>query len=295
MRLQEVFDALKRLLDRVLSLLQGRWGTDGNSVSVPAGGKPRPNLQGGTQVPGVPSKPLKTHEFSENNILPMKAFKGYLENFNTQNFLLSIGSVLATYKFDDWVPSTMLDPFLDDSFVRNDLDYLVIKYGAERYLETPILEVYQKWKRDMELSGESFAVILDTIAKQLDLNQKFMLATVQKEQSLLYKKTTSDVLYYKTGSVKYEFDAAYGCGYLDDGTIIPRFRGIKRQIIGAAWTFSNRASEWVPGTSIKTISGGTVTPENACTWACYRYTPHVYAQQSLHNIYKTYFPEELYV
>ncbi len=145
-----------------------------------------------------------------------------------------------------------------------------------------------------------------------NLNPKVILATLQKEQSLLTLSNSSNSARYRK---------AMGCGvYGDadhDGKTDNRFPGFGNQIWNGARVLSTYEDtyDWVPGktrtvTAYKSVTAThvvdgevvsyqktvaydkTIKPLNACTFALYIYTPY-YPQKGFWNIYTQYFEDPL--
>lgn len=129
-----------------------------------------------------------------------------------------------------------------------------------------------------------------------NLNPKIVLATLQKEQSLLTVSNTSNAA---------RLIKAMGCGvYGTDpvtGKTINRYPGFGKQVWNGARVLSTYeiTYHWFPGksktvTAYKTVDGKrisyskTIVPKNASTFALYTYTPY-YPQKLVWDIYLRYF------
>jgi hypothetical protein len=108
------------------------------------------------------------------------------------------------------------------------------------------------------------------------VSPKVVLATLQKEQSLLTKSGGQNAM-----------DWAMGCGKTDSVTYT-QYKGFGNQIWGGAQKLISNRSYWRPGISLS-IDGTTVYPKNASTHAQYRYTPHFGGVTSFWRIYWRYF------
>ena len=113
------------------------------------------------------------------------------------------------------------------------------------------------------------------------ISPKVILATLQKEQSLLTSKSPS----------QNALDWAMGCGKADSFTTY-KYQGFGKQIWFGAYKFKQNADLWKPGASQK-IDGSTVHPTNPGTHAQYRYTPHFPGVMSFWMIYWRYFGDPL--
>ena len=137
-------------------------------------------------------------------------------------------------------------------------------------------------------SGRDHAGVQKTAAEMIadasvkwGISPKVILATLQKEQSLLTKKSPS----------QNAMDWAMGCGKADSFTTY-KYQGFGKQIWFGAYKFKQNADLWKPGASQK-IDGSTVHPTNPGTHAQYRYTPHFPGVMSFWMIYWRYFGDPL--
>lgn len=113
------------------------------------------------------------------------------------------------------------------------------------------------------------------------ISPKIILATLQKEQSLLTRQSPT----------KESYDWAMGCGKADSFTSY-QYQGLGKQIWYGAYKFKQNAALWSPGAT-QMIDGGAVHPTNAGTHAQYRYTPHMGGVMSFWMIYWRYFGDPL--
>ena len=119
------------------------------------------------------------------------------------------------------------------------------------------------------------------------INPQFLLALLQKEQSLIETQTpTQNQLDWATG---------YGC--LDNQPCNERWRGFHKQINSAAEQFRyyyEHISEYNfrPGkTSV--VDGQVIIPKNTVTAALYNYTPHLQGNRLFKTIWDSYFVTRL--
>ncbi|MDO8916325.1 MAG: hypothetical protein Q7W16_09620 [Coriobacteriia bacterium] len=113
------------------------------------------------------------------------------------------------------------------------------------------------------------------------VSPKVVLATLQKEQSLISRASPS----------QYALDWAMGCGKAESYTIAS-YKGFGMQIWqGARVLIKNRAG-WRSGCSLP-IDRTTVYPTNASTYSLYRYTPHFAGVTSFWRIYWRYFGDTM--
>lgn len=129
-----------------------------------------------------------------------------------------------------------------------------------------------------------------------NMNPKIVLATLQKEQSLLTVSNTSNAA---------RLIKAMGCGVYgdanNDGKTDNRYPGFGKQVWNGARVLSTYeiTYNWFPGktknvTAYKTVDGKsvsytkTIVPKNASTFALYTYTPY-YPQKLVWDVYTRYF------
>jgi len=113
------------------------------------------------------------------------------------------------------------------------------------------------------------------------ISPKIILATLQKEQSLLTRQSPT----------KESYDWAMGCGKADSFTSY-QYQGLGKQIWYGAYKFKQNAALWSPGAT-QMIDGSAVHPTNAGTHAQYHYTPHMGGVMSFWMIYWRYFGDPL--
>ena len=137
-------------------------------------------------------------------------------------------------------------------------------------------------------TGKDYAGVQKTAAEMIydasvkwGISPKVILATLQKEQSLLTKGSPSQTA----------MDWAMGCGKADSFTTY-KYQGFGKQIWFGAYKFKQNADLWKPGATQK-IDGSTVRPTNPGTHAQYRYTPHFPGVMSFWMIYWRYFGDPL--
>ncbi len=136
--------------------------------------------------------------------------------------------------------------------------------------------------------ARSAASIIWRSAQAWNLNPKVILATLQKEQSLLTTSNSSNAS---------RLNKAMGCGvYTNSPNTYP---GFANQVYNGARLLAGyeKTYGWTPGMAKKvTVSAtgksATIAPANSCTFALYTYTPY-YPQQLFWNVYVTYFGDPL--
>ncbi|MFH0819188.1 MAG: hypothetical protein V1898_04300 [Patescibacteria group bacterium] len=129
--------------------------------------------------------------------------------------------------------------------------------------------------KDIDGKTKSAAQIIYNSCQRYVLNPKFILATLQKEASLVTRKTVTNSL----------LDQALGFGCPDGGGCSREYAGFANQIDAAANKIRNSyltdlsaknstISGWGIGIT-KNTGDGTVTPANQATAVLYTYTPWI--------------------
>lgn len=142
--------------------------------------------------------------------------------------------------------------------------------------------------------GRSAAGIISDATQGNGINPQVLLATLQKEQSLLTTGTSYDTAADPDGKLR----KAMGYGCPDSGGCDPRYAGFTNQVDGAAFQFrfnfdgstTKRFTDYQVGQTM-TFDGVAVYLSNRATAALYRYTPHISGNRSFYNSYFTYFLE----
>jgi peptidoglycan hydrolase CwlO-like protein len=124
---------------------------------------------------------------------------------------------------------------------------------------------------------KSAAEMISDACIKFNINPKTMLATLQKEQSLLTAKHPSQS----------QMDWALGAGKADTFTTYS-MKGFGNQIYWGAQKFDKNARDWHVG-STEPVDGNKQICDNAGTFAQYRYTPHYSGVMSFWTIYWRYF------
>lgn len=132
-------------------------------------------------------------------------------------------------------------------------------------------------------------IIVDA-AVQYQINPKFLLVTLQKEQSLITDDSPSTrQLDWATG-----YAVCDGC-YLDNPKVL-KFKGFGKQVDGAAgvmrWYYQNQSASFIKqkDTPIR-IDDQTFAPSSWATAFLYTYTPHLHGNQNFWRIWNTWFSE----
>lgn len=140
------------------------------------------------------------------------------------------------------------------------------------------------------------ADIIWRTAQQHNINPKFLLVLLQKEQSLVEDDDPTQK----------QLDWAAGYAVCDhcsmNDPVIQRWKGFGKQVNSAALQFTEgylqdiykygyTAGKYGPGITV-TIDGERVTPMNAATAAMYAYTPHLHGNQNFVAIWNRWFGRE---
>lgn len=140
------------------------------------------------------------------------------------------------------------------------------------------------------------ADIIWRTAQAHDINPKFLLVLLQKEQSLIEDEDPTQK----------QLDWAAGYAVCDDCSMsdpaLARWRGFGKQVNSAALqfiegymedidTYGVTAGKYGPGVTV-IIDGEEVTPANAATAAMYAYTPHLHGNKNFVAIWNRWFGRE---
>lgn len=134
------------------------------------------------------------------------------------------------------------------------------------------------------------ADIIYDAAQKYQINPKFLLVTLQKEQSLVTDDTPSDKqLNWATG-----YAVCDSCS-MDDPRI-QKYRGFGPQVDNAAgimrWYYNNSDRGYIKKKDIPTtIDDQTITPQSWATAFLYTYTPHLHGNQNFWRIWNTWFQQ----
>ncbi|MEI7498625.1 MAG: hypothetical protein WCK11_05105 [Candidatus Falkowbacteria bacterium] len=125
------------------------------------------------------------------------------------------------------------------------------------------------------------------------VNPKFLIVLLQKEQSLIEKKSPSQT----------QLDWAVGYGCFDGSPCNPRWQGFWKQVNSASLQFRDymdnpQLYNYQPNQTYTVSNTGrepmVVIPQNLATAALYNYTPHVYnGNFNFFTIWQRYFPKNI--
>lgn len=121
------------------------------------------------------------------------------------------------------------------------------------------------------------AQMIAEAAVAYDISPKVILATLQKEQSLIEKSNPQQK----------NLDWAMGAGATDSGRL-NGYAGFGNQVWAGARILDKNTRSYRTGAQ-RTIDGTLISPTNAATWSLYKYTPHMNGNLSFYMIYMRYF------
>jgi hypothetical protein len=124
--------------------------------------------------------------------------------------------------------------------------------------------------KNYRYGGKLASQIIAEQASANQINPRVILATLQKEQSLLEDARPS----------QYKLDWAMGCGVGNS-----RYKGFGPQIACGAQTLRYWYNNAKPGTSI-----GGAKPSNKATYSLYKYTPSVSGNRLFWDVWQMYWP-----
>lgn len=142
----------------------------------------------------------------------------------------------------------------------------------------------------------SAAEIIYNAAQDHNINPRFILVLLQKEQSLIEDDEPTQK----------QLDWATGYAVCDDCSLsdasISRWKGFGKQVNSAAMQFSDgyladiedsgiTQGDYGPGIAV-TIDNTRVVPQNAATAAMYAYTPHLHGNQLFVSLWERWFGHE---
>jgi hypothetical protein len=129
---------------------------------------------------------------------------------------------------------------------------------------------------------KSAAEIIADASVLFNVSPKVILATLQKEQSLLSTKSPKQS----------QYNGAMGAGMPDSGSVASNMQGFGNQIYWGAQKLNKNALDWHQG-AYEPVDGTDVYPTNEGTFAQYRYTPHFSGVVSFWTLYWRYFGDPL--
>lgn len=176
------------------------------------------------------------------------------------------------------------DPELQDwqSWATTDIQSFLDAKGS--YLRNYI-------SNDFYGAPKTAAEIISQAAREYQINPKFLLVTLQKEQSLVTDDSpTSKQLDWATG-----YGVCDGCKLAD--STVQRKKGFGTQVDGTAalmrWYYTNKDIKPIikkKDTPIR-IDNQEVTPQSWATAFLYTYTPHLHGNKNFWQIWNTWFSQ----
>jgi peptidoglycan hydrolase CwlO-like protein len=130
--------------------------------------------------------------------------------------------------------------------------------------------------------AKSAAEMIADACVKFNINPKVILATLQKEQSLLTVKNPT----------QRQYNGAMGAGMPDSGSVAGNMQGFGNQVWWGAQKFDKNARDWSPGKT-EPVDGNHQVCTNEGTFAQYRYTPHYGGVMSFWTIFWRYFGDPL--
>lgn len=192
---------------------------------------------------------------------------------------LSPGACLAAAEFN---PNSIIS----DEEMQRHTDWT--KNDVQNFLQSKesFLSDYQA--EDWLGETKPAADIIYEAAQNYRVNPKFLLVTLQKEQSLVTDdQPTQRQLDWATG-----YAVCDGC-YLSDPKVV-KYKGFGKQVDGAAgiirWYYDNTDNGVVKKSGqLINIDGEQVVPQSWATAFLYTYTPHLHGNKNFWNIWQTWF------
>ncbi len=206
--------------------------------------------------------------------------------------LQPLGTLAQTYTIAQADLDAGFNPqlILDDSDLF-DLQGMTLDRVREFVSTRGVLGTYRT--KDIDGNEKSAAEIIWRVATSYKVNPKYLLALIQKEQSLVEDTRPSQK----------QFDWAAGYGVCDscsmDDPRIQDFKGFANQLEWAAKQHREKylfqilgrgttISGYAPGKTT-TVDGMSITPKNNATAMLYTYTPHIHGNLSLWRIWQRWF------
>ena len=164
---------------------------------------------------------------------------------------------------------------------KNDVQKFLQDKGS--FLTTLIAE-------DIDGLLKSAAEIIYTTAVMYQINPKFLLVTLQKEQSLITDDTPTQK----------QLDWATGYGVCDscdlNGAALLKYKGFGKQVDNAAglirWYYNNTDKSFVKKKDQNTtIDNQIIIPQSWATAFLYTYTPHIHGNKNFWRIWNTWFSQ----
>lgn len=199
-------------------------------------------------------------------------FAGLLSSDIKQASAINRNNLISDGEFIDW-----------QSMDADGIQWFLDAHGASRI-------------RNFREGGKTAAQIIYAAALANRVNPYVILATIQKEESIVESNTNFD----------YRAKWAMGYGVCDgcdsEDPALQKYAGFTKQVMDGTWQLKRNYSYWSSTGTYKvgntiTIDDSQVTIGNRATSALYRYTPHFHGNErfvELFSRYKTYVPPATY-
>ncbi|MFA6409994.1 MAG: hypothetical protein WCW26_00245 [Candidatus Buchananbacteria bacterium] len=157
----------------------------------------------------------------------------------------------------------------------------------QRFLDQKSSGIANRYFLDYQNLNKKAAEIIWQAAQESKINPKMLLATLQKEQSLIGDPSPS----------QNQLDKAMGYRCPDSGGCNPRAAGFGKQVDGAAWQFRqyfDNPFNWhfQVGNSYVVDNTYLIAPVNQATASLYNYTPHYSGNQHFWQIWQSYWGKD---
>lgn len=156
--------------------------------------------------------------------------------------------------------------------------FLEVNYSGLKSLKFP----------DTDGTERTSAEIIFATAREAQINPRYILVTLQKEQSLISTKRPSQK----------QLDWATGFGICDDCSMddpaLQKYKGFAQQVRRSANIMSfyreNAAQGWIKKANISyPIDGASITPLSNATGFLYTYTPHIAGNKNFWKLWNQWF------
>lgn len=189
--------------------------------------------------------------------------------------------------------TTSASSIFDPNFIISDAEMqdktAMTRYDVDTFLNSKASYLRNYKTKDIDGKTKEASEIIYNAAKEYNINPKFILVTLQKEQSLVAT----------TNPTQKQLDWATGYAVCDDCSMtdpkVMKYKGFAKQVDNSAWQF-NRYMLFPTKYNFK--SGGTynisdvsVTPKNQATASLYNYTPHLAGNESFWLIWNDWFAQ----
>jgi len=213
----------------------------------------------------------------------------------TKNKIFNVSILLVGFSFllspvSSFAQTTTFNP----NFIISDTE--IQDVGAwntidiQQFLESKGSYLRNFTAEDVSGTPKKAADIIYDAAKTYQINPKFLLVTLQKEQSLVTDDSPSQKqLDWATG-----YAVCDSCSMSDPD--IQDHKGFGKQVDNAAglmrWYYDNKNQGFVKKKDVPTIIDGTeVIPQSWATAFLYTYTPHFHGNQNFRRIWDTWFSQ----